>query len=457
MTADRRAASPDRRRALAVGLVHAGFFVVAAWVALATSAEFISGPYEAAPFFPVLAVILVGAIRASGGAAGGRAILVAGDLGLGGLLVAQVVFTDEPFRATSNAWYAGAIMLGIGAALSAAIVLPAAGRGRIDRLSRDRGLLVLLVVVDLAGTLWSYLASSSAVQVDPLRYLGQLAADTVPYDLALFAAWWWGARWPLGLTGVAGLVVSAAYADTFLNDLGRSLAVMLPPLLATAAGLVGPAFVPSAATPVGGVPSGRSRPADVWLALGGLAWPLLVLIASFPLVSDACFECGPRFPGDGLLWAAGVLTVVVVPATAALSVGFGGASASALRIPFLILATGTTIVLLEIVAGIAGVYRFGFMPYAAPAVVLVGLGALVGLRRPKWLARAGIVAGLGGAVLVAAWTWGVHARYGSASLGELAFALASLGEAAVAAVLVARESSRVRAATPDVEPNIEPA
>jgi hypothetical protein len=114
------------------------------------------------------------------------------------------------------------------------------------------------------------------------------------------------------------------------------------------------------------------------------------------------------------------------------------------------------VVLLEIVAGMAGVYRFGFMPYAAPAVVLVGLGTLVGLRRPAWLAQAGIGAGLGAAVLVAAWTWGVHPRYGSASLGELAFALASLGEAAVAAVLVARESSRVRATSPSTEPAVGP-
>ncbi|HET7473806.1 MAG TPA: hypothetical protein VFJ71_11820, partial [Candidatus Limnocylindrales bacterium] len=360
MTAEGRAASFPSAAPLAVGLIHAVLFVFAGWTAVATAGGFLIGPFEAAPFFPVLAVILVGGIRVAAGAAGGRALLLAGDLGLAGLLAAKPLLHDPEFLELPSAWYLALAALALVAALIAGILVPRPVHGSIVRRPRDRTLLVALIVSDVVTTLWSAAANADAARMDVGAYAVELAAETAPFDIALFGAWWWASRWPLGLTGAAGLLVGLSSTAFAAVDPLRWAVFIVPYLLSVVAGLVGPAPA-GVATPTTAPGPSRSRPATVWIAVGAIGWPLLVFAGSFPIVLDACLECGPRFPGDSLVWLLGVLTVVAVPICGLLAITTGGSRPEAAD-PFRwILLAGSGVVLLEILAGAAGVLRFGFL------------------------------------------------------------------------------------------------
>jgi hypothetical protein len=81
---------------------------------------------------------------------------------------------------------------------------------------------------------------------------------------------------------------------------------------------------------------------------------------------------------------------------------------------------------------------------AAPAALLVAIGAIAALRRPGVLIGAGWVSVLGAAGLVVAWAWSVHGSLGRTSGDELPFVLVGMAQAAVAGLGVAFESASAR-------------
>ncbi len=421
-------------------------FVVAAWVSLLISFEFAAGPSEAGPFYLPLVVMLIGAIRVTGGVAGGRVLLAVGDLGVAIELAARLAFTKADFLEASPAWLVAATGLVLAAGAST-LLLPPAIHGRITRQSRDRRLLVALVVIDVVAVIGIVALDATQVQIDVGQYLVQLASTTIGFDLAVFGAWWLGVRWPIALGGLAALIQVIAAGERLFDDPVRATLALAPNLLAVVAFAVGPMLVLPALQAAGSdahaIPP-RSRIADVWIGLAAAMWPLLALFGQVGIgISDLCLECGPGFPGDGLLQSVGLLTISVVPLSALVVVARGASRSRGVRVFLGILLLSVAVLAVEVVAGWAGYSRFALVGVATPVVLLMGLGAGVGLVRPRPLAHAGWVAALGSAGLVTVWSLGL--RGGSTfSNVEPIFIAASMGEIAVASLAVARESSRTR-------------
>jgi hypothetical protein len=433
-----------------VGLVHAALVIVVGWMALGISAEFAAGPYDAGPLFLPLAVVLVGAVRASRNLAGGRPILVMGDLSVAVLLGLHLATTTGPFLNFKPAWFAAAIGLALIAAAST-IVLPRPTAARVIRTRSSAALLAALILVDVVATVVTATSAAERARIDVGGYLAQLAGLTVGFDLAIFAAWWWGARWPIAIGGIAGLIQVTASTIQPGSSLGedpvQAVVAFAPYALAAVVGFIGPR-VPLAPTSEMARPTSPrvySRAATVWIGVGALLWPLLVLVGHAPPVTDLCFSCGPRFVGDELLASVGLLTILVVPVAALVALAWRTGQTRTRGLYPAILLGCAVVLAVEIVAGLLGIYRFGFLIYAAPPMILVGLGALVALPRPAALANTGWIAAFGAAWLAFVWSWGSHGGAALNSFVEVTFVLVSLGQAAAVAIGVAWESSRATA------------
>jgi hypothetical protein len=414
-------------------VVHAAFFSVAAWIALGISGEFAAGPFAAAALYLPLATIVVGAIRLQRGVVGGRPLLVAGDLGVGVILVGHLLSTPEAFLEPSPTAFIVAIALG-GTGLLAALMLPLASTvSSVSRAPRDRRMLVALVVADIVSLAGSIALSPPGALADVGGYLLQVGVPTLGFDLAVFAAWWWGSRWLIAAGGLAGLVIVATSLAERTGDLGQIALAGFPYAVAVVAGVIGPRLV----SPRGPAPSDAdrlnrrdTRAGDVWIVVGAILWPLLVLAGIFPLVTDQCFDCGPQVPFGDELSLLTALTIFIVPIATIVSVVPGARGTRAGRPALLVLAGSGTLLLVDLLIGQTGVARFAFLGVATPPIVLVLLGAAARLWPNTWLSRTGVLAALAAAALVFAWTIQLRGGYVPSSFVGIWFVIASLGEAA---------------------------
>ena len=430
-----------------MAVIHALFFIVAAWDALTISGEFAAGPYAAAPLFLPLAVVVIGAVRLEAGTVGGRPILAAGDLGVIVLLAAHLSSTPEPFLEAKPIWLVAAVALGA-AGLISLVPLRLTTDGIVVREPRDRRLLVVLVVADVVAIVGATVLNASTEGLDLAAYFLEAAAPTIGFDIAVFAAWWWGSRWVIAAGGVAGVAIVLPVVFGTNVDPVRLATAVVPQAIAIGAGIIGPHLrLPGSPSSLGSS-SGRAatRAGDVWIAVGALLWPLLVLYGLFPIVSDLCFSCGPRFPGDDALASLAALTILGVPVAAVAAIAPGRRGPGDGRPWLQVLLASSVLLLADIGLGLLGVLRFAFLGFATPPAVLVGIGATARLVGRTALARSGAVAPLGAAALVVAWTWQLRGGFTPSSFVQGGFVAVSLIEAAVVAIGLGLESSRARAA-----------
>ena len=201
------------------------------------------------------------------------------------------------------------------------------------------------------------------------------------------------------------------------------------------------------------MPAPFSRPAAVWSVAGAILYPLLALFGVFPTVSDLCWSCVPAAPGQDLLVALTLVSVVAVPVSTVILLL--AARRPGGRWPAVVLLGTGLLTLVELVLASLGFTRFGYLFVAAGPAALVGLGGFLFLW-PRLGRRAGAVCSLAAAALVIAWF------AGSSAINTLGFdaglALGSIPAGLLLPLAIAWEGDRaVRLSSPPQPVADEPA
>jgi hypothetical protein len=406
-----------RMRAFPVLIAHVALLVVATVFVVWDS----GGPFGAdtlvTAIVPMLAVTIAGAVRAVRGVAGGRPLLLAADLGIAALAGATWALSDPRFVDVPVWLIAVTVAVAIvSAALTTA--LPVQSRGAIEREGRALALPVAIVVLD-AIAIGNYFRSLTGSEItDVAGVLATYVVLVAAADGVALLAWWWACRWPLGIGAIttAGIwLVSIAENPDMLSAHRSDAAIAAISIaLGLVAVAVGPSLrasrrestappdepLPMAPAPEPSAPGAFSRPAAVWTIVGAILYPILALYGVAPPVSDLCWSCVPAAPGQDLLVALTLVSIVVVPVSTVIL--FLIARRPGGRWPAVVLLGTGVLMLLELVLVALGYERFGYLFAAAGPAALVGLGGLL-ILWPRLGRRAGTICSLAAAALVIAW------------------------------------------------------
>jgi hypothetical protein len=423
-------------RVLPVLLAHAVLLVVAAVFVVWDA----GGPFGAdslvTAIVPILAVVVAGAVRAARGIAGARPLLLAADLGIAALAGATWLLSDPRFVEVP-AWLFAATVAAAIVSAAVTLALPGGSRATVEREGRASVLPAAIAVLDVIaiGIYVRSLAGSEVTDLAPIlaTYISLVAAA----DGVAIVAWWWACRWPLGIGAISSAGVwlaataqnpeaisahpSEAAIAAISIALGLVAAAVGPVLRSTArepgsspaAPEAPPVALPPAASPVPAGAAPLSRPAAVWSVVGAILYPLLALFGVFPTVSDLCWSCVPAAPGQDLLIALTLASVVAVPVSTVILLL--AARRPGGRWPAIVLLGTGVITLAELTLVSLGFTRFSYLFVAAAPAALVGLGGFLFLW-PGLGRRAGAVCSLAAAALVIAWF------AGSSAINTLGFA-----------------------------------
>ena len=409
----------------------------------------------------LLVALVVGAIRASYLVAGGRPILVAADLAIAISLGIDLLAWSGGYAPPAPVLQAAVIACGILAAV-ATTWLPRASLGSVVRLRRWLVVPLLIALFDgwaIASVVGQVAASGDR---DVIGVVLRSAASILVTDLVFLVAWWWGARWALGIASVTTVVVGLTFAARFGStarlgggDLDGTLAVLLAPgFLASWTGIAG-TFVGPRPIDTGELATESEdrtrmpRVATIWLVVAALLWVPAVGYGLNPPISDTCLGCPPIVPLQDLLIGIDLLSLAFVPlAVVGLVLRWRSGSID-LALAGVLLAVGGS-VLVQIGLGVAGSPRFWYLGAAAPPAVLLALGAAIALVRPAATARTGAAAALAAAWVTVIWGWSMISAAGG--LRDPLPGVAGLVVAVCIAVGLAREGGRRPARSEAVRP-----
>ena len=285
---------------------------------------------------PLLAVIVAGSVRAARGIAGAKSLLVAPDLGIAALAGATWALSDPRF-VDDPGWLYAATSRRRSCRRRWRSPLPSSTRrgGRARRAERGpcpRRSSVLDAGRDRQLTRWALSgAEVTDIAADPWHVRlalvgrrGRRRAHRVVVGVSL-AARDRGDRERRRLAGrdrENPETISAHKADAAIAAIAVALGLVAvasarscvrarPESTAIAARRRTPTV---AALPRSAATRRRpSTPAAVWSIVGAILYPLLVLVGLFPAVNEAALVCVPAAPGQDVLVALTLVSVVAVP------------------------------------------------------------------------------------------------------------------------------------------------
>ena len=399
----------------------------------------------------LLVALVVGAIRARHLVVGGKPILVIADLAIATWFGLDLQSWSGSYGSPAPILQAAAIACAILAA-AAAGWLPPASVGSVVRPRRWLVIPVLIVLLDGWAIASVVAQAAGSGDRDVVGIVLRSAASIVVTDAVFLVAWWWGARWALGVASATTVVVGLTFAARFGStaqlggaDLDGTLAVVLTPsFLASWTGIVG-AFLGPSIIGTGAMAAGaydRTRMpsvATIWLMVAALLWVPAVGYGLSPPISDTCLGCPPIVPFQDLLVGIDLLSLALVPLAVAVLVLRRRSGSIDIAVGALLLAVGGSVII-EIGFGLAGSPRFWYLGAAAPAAVLLALGAAIALVRPAATARTGAVAALAATWVTVIWGWSMISA--ADGLRDPIPGVAGLVVAICIAVGLAREGGR---------------
>ena len=389
-----------------LGWTHAGLFTLSlAGAVVDISGLSVFGPVLAGGLDFAMVGLVLGMALVRGGRPGGRAMLLASDgctvivaVGFIALAAGQRPEPATPFAA----------VVAIAAAACFLVVLMTRFPPTAETVVRSRGHRTVLVALVALGVVSAATPALSSSAVSGSMVLS-LIVGFVPPLLIGIAAWWRGSGWLLAVIGGSTFITLGNYAIALEPGSILTPSALLA-VLSVVAGLRPPRSTSSvvagavSAEAVGVAPAdGRPTVAAVWALLGGVLFIPSVLLGRFPPVLIDCFDCPPPSPLAGpSIWVDFVVVVLVPLAAVVLAVAPTSrpvANGSAALVGLV----GVALVLVQVAIGLARTQPFSYMPAAAPASVLLGLGFLASLVRPPWLAGTGRLAALASGLAALVW------------------------------------------------------